>query len=64
MTRSKGELDKLTQHMIDSVNYEGEALTDWEEDFMESITDQWDRKKSLSDRQKEVLERIYCEKVK
>ena len=38
-------------------------LTDWEVQFVEDISDQWERRHWLSDRQKEILERIYVEKV-
>ena len=51
------------QIMIDLVNYEGKSLTSWELGFMESITDQFERSKSLSARQSEILERIYAEKT-
>ena len=48
---------------IESVNSEGRGLTTWELSFMESITDQFERSGSLSDRQEEILERIYAEKT-
>lgn len=34
-------------------------LTQWESDFITSINDQYEKKKNLSDRQCEILERIY-----
>ena len=58
------EEDELLKHMIETINGEGEDLSDWEISFMESITDQWDRKGYLSDKQKEIVERIYQYKVK
>ena len=48
---------------IDLVNSEGRGLTSWELGFMESITDQHERTGSLSERQTEILERIYAEKT-
>ena len=48
---------------IDLVNTEGRGLTSWELGFMESITDQHARTGSLSERQTEILERIYAEKT-
>lgn len=48
---------------ITAVNEHGVNLTDWERQFMESVTDQWDRTGRLSDRQVEILERIYAEKT-
>ena len=38
-------------------------LTDWEQSFMESVTDQFDRTGRISERQLEILERIYAEKT-
>lgn len=56
--------DNLIAHMIAAVNEEAhKPLTDWERSFMESITDQWDRTGRLSERQAEILERIYAEKT-
>jgi len=40
-----------------------ERLTKWEQDFVESLREQWDRRGSLSERQLEILERIYAEKT-
>jgi len=48
---------------IDEVNDQGQKLTKWELDFMDSITDQFDRTSSLSERQEETLERIYANKT-
>jgi hypothetical protein len=48
---------------IDTVNEEGRGLTEWEEDFMDSITEQFETRRSLSERQEEILERIYAEKT-
>ena len=48
---------------IDDVNTLGVNLTPWEQEFMESITDQWERTGTLSDRQQEILERIYTERT-
>ena len=44
---------------------EGEArnLTDWERNFLESVQEQFDRSGHLSEKQIEILERIYCERV-
>jgi len=53
----------IIRDWIIKVNDEGVNLSDWERQFMESITDQFDRKLWISDRQEEILERIYTEKV-
>lgn len=36
-----------------------EKLTEWEQHFFESVHGQWDEHGRLSDKQLEVLERIY-----
>lgn len=41
-----------------------EDLTNWEQEFLESIEAQSDKGKFLSDRQMEILEKIYKEKGK
>lgn len=38
-------------------------LTKWEQDFIESISEQFDERGSISDRQEEILERIYAERT-
>lgn len=48
---------------IERVNTEGRDLTAWELGFMESITDQFERGKNLTDLQVERLESIYAEKT-
>lgn len=45
------------------LNESKKRLTKWEEDFLESVSDQLDRTGSLSERQAEILERIYAEKT-
>ena len=57
------EYEEMIAEWIDLINHEGRNLTDWEKSFMESITDQFDRSGSLSERQREILERIYSEKT-
>lgn len=54
---------EVIKEWIIMVNDEGFDLTSWEESFMESITDQFDRTQSLSDKQEEILERIYANKT-
>lgn len=49
---------------LDKVNTEGHDLSPWESGFMESITAQFDERGSLSDRQEDILERIYAEKTR
>lgn len=48
---------------ITMIQEEGQNLNKWEEEFVESIAEQFERKNFLSDRQEEILERIYSEKT-
>jgi hypothetical protein len=49
--------------MIMDVQTEGVGLTDWEREFVEGVDNQFALSKSLSGRQREVLYRIYRERV-
>jgi hypothetical protein len=49
--------------MLDGLDTPAKELTKWETDFVASITEQFETRKSLSDRQFEILERIYAEKA-
>ena len=55
---------EIILNWIDAVNTEGKNLSKWEEQYMESVTERTDHGQSLSEKQVEILERIYCEKVK
>jgi len=59
----KRQTKEVLKHWITSINDEGRSLTDWEVQFMESITDQFDDSGTLSRKQEEILECIYTEKV-
>lgn len=50
---------KRIREVIESCESEIENLTKWEQSFVESISDQYERSGRLSDRQLEILERIY-----
>lgn len=52
------------QDWIDKIKEEGRDLTKWETDYVESVEDQLDRLGRLSEKQIEILERIYAEKTK
>lgn len=54
----------VVKQWIDSINEEGWNLTKWEENFIASISEYFERTGTLSARQEEILERIYTEKVK
>jgi hypothetical protein len=54
---------QIIEDWLSKVNDEGVNLTKWEEDFIESLSDQWAMRKNISDKQEEILERIYTNKV-
>ena len=49
-------LRSLIDHCLDFT----ERLSDWEREFMDSISEQLDDRRTLSEKQTEILERIYC----
>jgi hypothetical protein len=53
----------LVRHMLESLETPSRELTKWEEGFIESITEQYQGKGWLSDKQIEILEKIYSEKT-
>jgi hypothetical protein len=50
---------EIIRHWIESVNEEGRNLSTWERQFMESITEQAEVSGRVSEKQEEILERIY-----
>jgi len=60
MTLADGDREKQIEQMLGACEDFTERLTDWERSFIESIREQFDGGGSLSERQTEVLERIYC----
>ena len=54
---------EVLEQWISAVNEGGRRLTPWELQFMESITAQFDEGGGLSEKQEEILEKIYVEKV-
>jgi len=59
MTRDKA----LIKEWIEYVQVQGVNLTKWEEGFIESIAEQFELKQWISDKQEEILERLYTEKT-
>jgi hypothetical protein len=57
------EKKKLIEHMFQLLETPSKSLTKWEEDFVESVQEFYQVNKRLSDKQFEVLERIYAEKT-
>lgn len=51
------------QHMLRELEMPAKTLTKWELGFLESISEQFEARRSLSDKQFEILERIYAEKT-
>lgn len=60
---SKADRRDDWRRWIDTVKAAGRDLTPWEIDFIDSIDDQLEGRRTLSDSQVEVLERIYAEKT-
>jgi hypothetical protein len=48
---------------LDAVESDGVNLSTWETDFIESLRRQVDAGRTLSEKQGEILERIYAEKT-
>lgn len=53
----------LIQHMLTALETPNRDLTSWEETFIGSLAEQFEIRKSLSDRQFDILERIYTDKT-
>lgn len=51
------------EHFLTTVQEEGRNLTKSETDFIESLAEQWERSHSMSEKQAEILERIYADKT-
>ena len=52
---------ELIQQMFDALKNPSKRLTVWEEQFLESISDQYVQRGNLTDKQFETLEKIYAE---
>lgn len=53
----------LIEHMLSALDTPSRELTEWEETFLESVREQFEQRWRLSERQAEILERIYAEKT-
>jgi hypothetical protein len=60
---TKDEQKELHLSWAELCKSHGVNLTKWELDFVESIIDQLEKGRYLSERQAEILERIYAEKT-
>lgn len=63
MSTRTEQTDQLTDHMFRELESPSKPLTQWEEGFLASVKDQWERKRWLSGPQFETLEKIYAEKT-
>jgi uncharacterized membrane-anchored protein len=54
---------KVIKDWIHLIQTEGQDLTSWEEDFVESLNEQIKRSGRISERQEEILDKIYTEKT-
>ena len=50
---------KRIREVLDTIESETDKLTTWEQQFIESVSDQYTRKGSLSEKQLEIVETIY-----
>jgi len=48
---------------LDAIRDDSDGLTKWEQEFVDSVAKQFETRGSISDRQEEILERIYAEKT-
>ena len=55
---------EVVNQWLDAIAETGRGLTKWEQDFVESVGLQLDDRGTISDRQEEILERIYAEKTR
>ena len=61
--RSTPNKPELVESFLKALESPAKTLTKWELSFIESISDQFERKHFLTDRQFETLEKIYAEKT-
>ena len=54
---------ELIQHFLSSLESPSKRLSPWELNFLESVSDQFSRRGDLSEKQFEILERLYSEKT-
>jgi hypothetical protein len=52
-------INRMINTLMDKLSLNEGMFTKWESNFIESIYEQFERKKDLSDKQCEILERIY-----
>jgi hypothetical protein len=53
----------MIEHMLRELESPAKPLSKWELSFVESISEQFETRRTLSDKQFEILERIYAERT-
>lgn len=61
--KKRGLSSEIIKDWIERGLNESRGLSKWEEDFLDSISEQFDRSGYISTKQLDILERIYVEKV-
>jgi hypothetical protein len=51
------------QRMLEALKTPVKELSKWEENFLESVAEQFETRHSLSERQYEILDNLYSEKT-
>jgi len=54
---------KKIEHWFKEIEETGVNLTKWEQDFVESVKVQYQERGKLSEKQQEILERIYVDRT-
>lgn len=54
---------KVIAYMLEGCVTNSEQLTEWEFNFITGCSDQFEKNQNLSDRQCEILERIYNKQI-
>jgi hypothetical protein len=54
---------EVVEKWIKTCLEDGKGINAWENEFLVSVSEQLERKGTLSDRQEEIIERIYADKT-
>ena len=61
---TSGHEDKRYQGWLDAIESDGVNLSAWEQEFIENLRDRFERGwTTLTEKQAEILERIYCDRT-
>lgn len=53
------EIENMFNDCFEALSCSNSPFSEWEDEFLNSIQEQWDNKKSLSDNQYEILVRCW-----